>query len=301
MIISVCVCTYKRLEWLGFLLKSLLSQKTKGLFSYEIVVVDNDAAGSAEPLVKQIKESQSEISISYHVQPQKNIALARNTAVQNAAGQWLAFIDDDEYPDPQWLLHLFNSLNESGFDGVLGPVLPIFDVEPEEWIKKGRFFERENLPAGTNLLWNETRCGNVLIRSKIFKDEKIYFNSQFGHCGGEDSDFFKRAMEKGFCFGWSRESVVYEHVPEKRCSLKYIIDRGMRTATNYSMIALEDKKIGQKILFLAKAMISVIFRMLVWPIACLFGLPGIVKNLNELCRNAAKANYCLRSMHPAAH
>lgn len=40
--ISVCICTFKRPSLLLRLLKELAGQETQGLFTYSIVVVDND-------------------------------------------------------------------------------------------------------------------------------------------------------------------------------------------------------------------------------------------------------------------
>src|SRR3569832_1682219 len=85
--ISVCVCTYKRPQLLERLLTALSSQETKGLFKYSIVVADNDRSRSAEKVVSD-RLPASGVAITYCVEPQQNIALARNKAVQNAIGDY---------------------------------------------------------------------------------------------------------------------------------------------------------------------------------------------------------------------
>src|SRR5690349_10462023 len=104
--ISVCVCTYKRPYYLAFLLTRLAAQDTGGVFTYSIVVIDNDHTRSAEPVVAAFAH-ESRIDITYLVEPRQNIALARNMAVHNARGEFLAFIDDDEFPSQEWLRTLF--------------------------------------------------------------------------------------------------------------------------------------------------------------------------------------------------
>ena len=57
--ISVCVCTYKRLDYLKRLLRELDGQDTNDLFTYSLVVVDNDplasaAAAAAERRARQV-------------------------------------------------------------------------------------------------------------------------------------------------------------------------------------------------------------------------------------------------------
>ena len=49
--ISVCICTFKRPDRIGPLLAKLDRQLTDGLFTYSIVVSDNDAGRSAEGAV----------------------------------------------------------------------------------------------------------------------------------------------------------------------------------------------------------------------------------------------------------
>ena len=98
--ICVCICTYKRPEFLKRLLGELRGQDTAGLFTYSIVVADNDQLRSAQETVSDYASS-SHIPIKYCVEPRQNIALTRNKAVENADGDFVAFIDDDEFVQPK--------------------------------------------------------------------------------------------------------------------------------------------------------------------------------------------------------
>ena len=100
--IDVCVCTYKRTRYLAYLLERLSAVDTGDLFTYSIVVVDNDRSRSAEPVVASFEEVSS-LYVQYLVEPRQNIALARNMAVRTGRGEFIAFIDDDEYPAEDWL------------------------------------------------------------------------------------------------------------------------------------------------------------------------------------------------------
>src|SRR5882724_113629 len=96
--ISVCICTFKRPDLLQRLLDSLRKQRTDGLFTYSIVVADNDREEYAKATATGFAAS-SGIETKYCMEPTPNIALARNTVVRNARGEYLAFIDDDEFPN----------------------------------------------------------------------------------------------------------------------------------------------------------------------------------------------------------
>jgi glycosyltransferase involved in cell wall biosynthesis len=118
--INVCICTYKRPHLLKRLLEEVLSQETNGLFTFSIVVADNDNLKSAEATVSGIA-AVSPVPIRYCVEPRQNIALTRNKAIENADGDFVSFIDDDEFPAKRWLLTLFEACEKYRVDGVIGP------------------------------------------------------------------------------------------------------------------------------------------------------------------------------------
>src|SRR5207244_4301817 len=100
--VCVCVCTFRRPELLRRLLSELEHQRTDGQFSYSVVVADNDSQKSAERVVAEFG-IKSRIEAIYCVELRQNIALARNKALEHAEGELIAFIDDDEFPDRDWL------------------------------------------------------------------------------------------------------------------------------------------------------------------------------------------------------
>ena len=124
-LISVCVCTFKRPHYLKRLLEHLINQSTEDLFRFSITVADNDVLESARAVVLECARD-SAVPLRYCVEPEQNIALARNRAVSKAEGELIAFIDDDEFPAKDWLATLYKALVHSASAGVLGPVRPFF-------------------------------------------------------------------------------------------------------------------------------------------------------------------------------
>jgi succinoglycan biosynthesis protein ExoM len=223
--ISVCICTYKRRKHITKLLKSLRDLDTEGLFGYSIVIVDNDFKESAKQSVEDLTRH-SPVSISYFNEPEQNIALARNKAVAEAKGEFIAFIDDDEVPSRGWLLNLYKAYLKFHADGVLGPVLPFYEVDPPKWVVEGRFYERPSHKTGTLLDWTNTRTGNVLLRRDIFDNTENPFRREFGS-GGEDRDFFRRMIAKGFRFVWCAEAQVYEAITSVRFERSFMLRRAL--------------------------------------------------------------------------
>jgi len=223
--ICVCVCTFKRPRHLAALLEALDAQETGQAFDFDIVVVDNDKAGSARPII-EFEACRSKRAIHYFIEPEQNIALARNKAVENASGDFVAFIDDDELPGSRWLLNMYRSLALFETAGVLGPVLPRYEVTPPCWVIKGEFFDRPTYYSGYYLSWWLTRTGNCLFKASLFDGPDGRFLPEFGS-GGEDRDFFKRMIQSGHVFVWCAEAPVIEAVPPDRWNIMTMVRRAL--------------------------------------------------------------------------
>ena len=210
---------------LRLLLSELEHQETESFFTYSIIVVDNDCSESARQVVESYAK-ESKISISYYVEPEQNIALARNKTIKNAKGDFIGLIDDDEFPVEQWLLNLYKTVNRYKSDGILGPVLPHFEREPPRWVLKGHFFDRPSHPSGHVLGWKNTRTGNALLSKSLFEGDREWFDPAFGS-GGEDRDFFRRKIGEGRVFVWCNEARVFERVPPERWKRRVLLKRAL--------------------------------------------------------------------------
>ncbi len=228
--LSVCVCTYQRPVWLGRLLGDLGRQETKGRFSFEIVVGDNDAAESGRAVTSKWT-AKSPVRIIYCVEPRRSISYVRNQTLAHASGDAIVFIDDDEFPSDDWLFNLFQTWQQTGVAGVLGPVRPWFDENAPLWVRKGGFYDRPEHPTGFVMDWSECRTGNVLFDRRIIAGIDPVFRPEFA-TGSGDVDFFRRTMAEGHEFIWCNEAVVHEYVPLKRCKRGVLLSRALLRGQN---------------------------------------------------------------------
>jgi succinoglycan biosynthesis protein ExoM len=272
--ISVCICTFKRAELLTLLLEKLSEQKTGGGFTFSAVVADNDPAQSARATVAAFSSATS-MPVTYCFEERQNIALTRNKSLENANGDFIAFIDDDEYPAADWLLNMYNTRKEYDVAGVLGPVVPYFEHKPPSWATKGKFFDRVRFKTGFQLSSDQSRTGNVLFKRDILSAVDVPFRSQFD-TAGEDIDFFRRMMEKGFKFIWCDEGIAYELVPASRCTRKYLLRRALLRGSNFSKHPADRFKNG------AKSLIAVPCYAISLPVLILFGQPVFLRYLIKL-------------------
>ena len=233
--ISVCIATYRRLDRLSALLDDLTRQE---LLPYEVVVVDNDATGSAAAVVEGHRKTTPPYTVHYSIQPLKNIALTRNQTVERASGEWLAFIDDDERAPPFWLARLAAAAEAHAADGVLGPVEPVVPPEAPLWIRKGRFYDFHHMPSGTIVPPNRLRFGNVLLRALPLRSLATLFDPAYGVTGGEDGDMLSRLALAGARIIWCDEALVYEPVETSRLSLSWLLRRSLRGGQDFARHAL---------------------------------------------------------------
>lgn len=226
--ISICICTFKRPQKLQALLDYLTKLETRNLFNLTIVIIDNDKSASAKKIFEEFKSKKDQIllDVIYGVEEKQNIALARNRAIQYSKGDYVAFIDDDELPESNWLLNLYQTINKYKVDGVMGPVCPLFETNPPSWVLRSGFFNRKRFDTGHKMNWTESRTGNVLLRREMFAKNRIWFREEFGS-GGEDRDFFFRKINEGYKFVWCDEAVVYELIPKIRWNIIFMIKRAL--------------------------------------------------------------------------
>ena len=117
--VTVAICTWNRAALLDQTLARLRETRVPAGASWEVVVVDNDPAGSAAPVLARHAQLPGLRSFA---EPERNIARARNRAVREASGRWLAFVDDDELAPNDYLRRAVASLDgQPELDGVGGP------------------------------------------------------------------------------------------------------------------------------------------------------------------------------------
>jgi succinoglycan biosynthesis protein ExoM len=278
--ITVCVCTFRRPQLLERLLRELDRQQRDARFSFSIVVSDNDASRSSEPIVSA-HAKKSPVSITYCSEPRQNIALARNQALAHATGDYIAFIDDDEFPAPDWLRRMLDTCEAFNVAGVLGPVRPHFDEPPPQWIINGRFCERPEYPTGRPMDWEESRTGNLLFRRSIVSGDPMPFKPEFGS-GGEDKDFFMRMSQRGHSFCWCNEGVTYETVPPARWTRSYMLRRALLRGRN-----ILKHPVGRARL-VAQSLLAVPVYSVVLPVTLPFGQHVFMKYCIKFCDHAGR-------------
>lgn len=270
MSISVCIATCRRAPRLAALLDDLVAQ---ALLPDEVVVVDNDAQGSAHEVVEQRRAAGVPFRLVYAIQPLRNISLTRNRTVALAGGDRLAFIDDDERAGPDWLQRLDRTLSDCGADVVLGPVEPVVPADAPGWIRRGGFYRWARMATGTVVPVNKLRFGNLLLRAALLRGLAAPFDPDYGLTGGEDGELLGRLVQGGARVVWCDEAVVHEPVEAARLSLRWLLLRALRGGQDYARHRLSGRfgplsragRLGFVLRAALQAGAAASFALLAWP------------------------------------
>ena len=228
----ICVCTYKRPDGIRSLLTALtqLDEAT----DLEICVVDNDSAGEGAAVCDSLP---AEYPFSVHavVEPRAGISPARNKVVTNALAlnpKFLAFLDDDERPEPQWLSELLRVQNITQADVVGGPTLSEFPDNVPEHVRQNPYFGADLKMADAQSCQLQA-AGNFLIKADVISTmAPTFFHPAFAQSGGEDLAFFTQLAKNGASMHWAANAIVHEAVPANRLTQSWMKSRVINIANS---------------------------------------------------------------------
>ncbi|MBV9002276.1 MAG: glycosyltransferase, partial [Solirubrobacterales bacterium] len=196
---SVVVCTYNGSATLRECLEGVL---TLHYPNYEVIVVsDGSTDGSAEIAARFA-------GVRVIETPQRGLAAARNTGMEAATGEILAYIDDDAIPDPDWLSHLAATFAGGPFAAAGGPnVLPPGSGAVAQCVA--------NAPGGpTHVLISDREAEHIPGCNMAIRKTELEaidgFDPQF-RAAGDDVDVCWRLLGSGKRIAFSPGAVVWHH------------------------------------------------------------------------------------------
>jgi succinoglycan biosynthesis protein ExoM len=264
-VIAVAIPTFRRPQGLEKLLAALSALSTQR--EIKVIVADNDAERQEGlALCRRIEQAGYRWKIESFVVAERGIAQARNALVERALSdtsvRFIAMLDDDEWPEPDWLDALVDTQLRTGADVVRGSVLRDFEVPPPAWISEWDGIAAIRYPTGHDGMIEG--IGNVFIARACFEEvSKPWFDPAFGLTGGEDKVFFVRLRADGKCFMRTNDAIVHEHVPRDRVRLGWSLQRAYRTGNCDMRIAL---KYGNGPLAVAREFSKIVVAVVSFPV-----------------------------------
>jgi succinoglycan biosynthesis protein ExoM len=235
----IAVPTFRRPEQLRHLIAAIA--RLDRLEDAALLVADNDAGGEGARVAAAMAKDLP-IAVEVICVPEPGLCHVRNAIVAHALAiptmQRLAMIDDDEWPEPQWLAALLTVQQRTGAAVVGGPVTPVFSEGAPDWAEQTLVFLPEQRPEGpAEMLY---ASNNLLVtRPALEALGAPWFDPAFNRSGGEDLDFLTRLKAIGFGFAWAPGARASEWVGAERARKTWVLRRMWR-------IGVTDTKVARK-------------------------------------------------------
>ena len=110
--VSIIIPVYNTEKYLKQCLESLINQKTE--FKYEIICVNDGSTDNSEKILEQFSEDIQHIYIK-----NSGPGAARNLAIQKAKGQYLLFVDSDDYVSENFVQRMTEEAIQNNADVVI--------------------------------------------------------------------------------------------------------------------------------------------------------------------------------------
>jgi glycosyltransferase involved in cell wall biosynthesis len=263
-LISIAIATFNRSGMLRRALESLGKLQSNDAYQMEIVVIDNGSTDNTREIVQSM--SFPSLPVRWVFEERAGLPFARNRAVQEAKGEWVAFFDDDQLADPKWLSVLYLTVKDEGLECAGGartlrietegspPTLPAFSrmLLGEILAHEPHFYHKQHLPC----------TGNVLIAKSVFHRVGMFDETVLD--GGEDTDFFNRMLDAGIRAKYVPTAVVEHIIAPRRLDSDYLELIAFRHGRH---VCRRDLKLNGVLYAYASALLRF----------CLIGCPWIVR------------------------
>ncbi len=285
-LLAVCVATCRRPEMLKDLLRGLSRLQRPEDVEVEIRIVDNDPLCSGSEVVSEFcLTHEMPFTVRFAVLSERNIALARNRALDMGEATYVAFIDDDEIPGEGWLSALMDALQSFGVDAVFGGVHAELPPQAVGWIVRNNIYEKRVGDRFRSLTWRSARTSNALVDGRWFFENGLRFSREFGRTGAEDSDLFFRMSQRGAVFATAPGAEVTEMVPPRRAGFGAVMARNLRGGGNFFRLAVRTRQRPLLVLTLAGKLLARAFQAVLFLPLLLVGQPDRTLNaVAGICR-----------------
>lgn len=245
--ISVIICAYTEKRWDDMLVmvESLKQQTLPPL--EKILVIDHNPV-----LYEQVRQTFKDmLVIENHLQ--RGLSGARNSGLEIAKGNVIAFMDEDAYAEPSWLEILCKYFDDENVIGVGGAILPTWSAHPPGW-----FPDEFNWVVGCTYLGmpqTVARVRNLIGCNMAYRREVFARIGGFKDGIGRVGTFPAGCEETELCIRASQQImnsyIIYEplarvhhHVTSNRATLRYFQRRcfaeGRSKALVSSLVGAKD-------------------------------------------------------------
>jgi glycosyltransferase involved in cell wall biosynthesis len=237
--VTIAVCTYNRADRLRRALQSLQQIELPAGKDVELLVVDNASTDQTPDVAASFADADP-IPVRYTREPAQGVAHARNRAVREAAGEWIAFFDDDQLADRRWLVELLETAERHDCGFVGGAVRLNLPESAAPLAGACRVLLTESPADQPEAPYSGPRtpgAGNLLARKSLL--ERAGGFDPHATMGGEDTALFREVKRLGEQVWFGPRAVIYHVVPAERLRPNYLLWNARRTGVHIADIELQ--------------------------------------------------------------
>jgi glucosyl-dolichyl phosphate glucuronosyltransferase len=232
--LTLAVPTHNRAAILGETLASLAAQRLPAGVQTECIVIDNNSNDRTAAVVEEAA-ARAPFAMRRVFEAGPGSSFARNRAIDEAAGDFILFIDDDAVADADWAASMLAAIERRRLDAACGLVLPRWEVAPPRWLGPSlyvRFAVHDQKaiaaaqPKDAEVLRNYFSANAGFRRDCFTRFGR--FREDLGVVGGnpisgEDTELFARIVAGGGAMGFVAEARVLHLVPAARMNRTYLL------------------------------------------------------------------------------
>jgi|UPI00068FAE95 glycosyltransferase involved in cell wall biosynthesis len=227
--LTIAICTFNRAIFLDNCLAHLLPQ-LNAFDNVKVLVIDNKSTDDTRKIVEKYQRITD--CVSYTFCREQGLSFARNHGLKYSGSRWLSFLDDDAFPDKNWLKVNCNIIYQGKYDAWGGVYLPWFRDGKKTWFKDEYETNSTKMPKSTRRL---------LPSDPYFSGGNCTFNRQkllsvggfpigLGMNGikvayGEEVLAQRNLASEGGVLGFSPELIIHHYTPIKKQSVFWVWQR----------------------------------------------------------------------------
>lgn len=227
--LSIIISTYNNAESLIRTLESVVAQDAdKSL--WECVVVNNASTDNTAERFAEFAQSHTDVNLRIVDEPQQGLSYGRNRGIAESKGTILAFIDDDETINKEFVSAYIDLFENHGAFVAAGALKVCYDTARPKWMSH----YTEKMIANPLDLGDEvitiTRTvtptgGNMAFNREVFN---VYgnFDVNLGRkgetlYGGEENELFDRIRDLGERIFYTPHAIAYHHIADRKLTAEY--------------------------------------------------------------------------------
>lgn len=237
--ITIIICTHNGSERIEHIVKNIFKMRHVSKYVPEIIIVDNHSDDNTRQVIKECSIKYDLIPIRYEYEEALGLSNARKRGVLACTTKWIAFLDDDNFVDTEWIEHIAGYIKNNKNVGALnGAVVPLiqFNITNDEKLRLEaslkvlactHYNTDEIKYKPTTPFRNPIGAGLVILCNPLKELAEHGWLKSIGRTGdnlssGEDGELAYWIKFKGYAFGFCPNAILYHAIPKTRLQDAYL-------------------------------------------------------------------------------